>query len=167
MRLSLQYIHEGERRTYLWTCRSFWSWRTCACAGAEASGVGGLGSSDRRLRPDRRETCGAVAGGGPGGAPAGGGAQTRGGLERRPEGERPTRGDLLAADWRGSAGHRDAEPARESAGRRGRRRPEKRAAAGGEPAALEAERPRGWVLGLGAQGLGAMGFAAGTGSRGG
>ena len=37
------------------------------------------------------------------------GAQTRGGLERRPEGERPTGGDLLAADRRGFAGRRDAE----------------------------------------------------------
>ena len=44
---------------------------------------------------------------------------------------------------------------------------------GGEPAALEAERPRGWVGGAGAQGLGATGrwgllrLAAGAGSRGG
>ena len=106
------------------------AWRSCACAGAEASGVGGLGSSGQRLRPDRRETCGAVAGGEPGGAPAGGGAQTG--------------GDLLAAETPSrthTAGRRDAEPARESAGRRGRRRPEGRAAAGGEPAALEAEAP--------------------------
>jgi len=92
---------------------------------------------------------------------------TGGGLERWPEGETPTggdlqlcwpptRGDLLAGETpsrRGAAGRRDAEPARESAGRRGRRRPEGRAAAGGEPAALEAER--------GAP-EGAMGFAAGS-----
>ena len=83
-----------------------------------------------------------MAGGEPGGAPAGGGAQTG--------------GDLLAAETPSrthTAGRRDAEPARESAGRRGRRRPEGRAAAGGEPAALEAERGAPERMGLGALGL--------------
>jgi hypothetical protein len=93
MRLSLQYIHEGERRMYLWERRPEGAWS--------------------------------------------GGRRGRG----RPEGIcwPPTGGDLLAAETpsrRGAASHRDAEPARESAGRRGRRQPEGRAAAGGEPAAL-------------------------------
>ena len=74
------------------------------------------------------------------------------------------------------------EPARESAGRRGRRRPEGRAAAGGEPAALEAEAPsaesprgrwglrlrlRAWDWVTGSRGLGDPGTGVGESVSGG